>query len=155
MLGQRYRGRATGCRGGMSKPQGSEWIYSPASILFARIGPVVLSPSVINNTERWTGSEEKAAGTERKRRDSPHHLKSVSYLSTDKACSPEGHQAQDEQQSCFCPTFTDAKLESKLNLWYEKAAITPMWRRLRCRESFKAFSFIKYKIPRAENVFLE
>lgn len=50
-LGQRYRGTSTGCQGGMRKPQGSVWIYSPASILFGQNGPVVLSQCVINNTE--------------------------------------------------------------------------------------------------------
>lgn len=62
MLGQRYTGTSTGCQGGMSKPQGSEWIYSPASILFGPNGLVVPSQCVINNTERWTGSKEKAGG---------------------------------------------------------------------------------------------
>lgn len=81
MLGQRYRGKSTGCQGGMSKPQGCEWIYSPAGILFGWNGPVVLSQCVINNTERWTGSKEKLAG--RKREESFPPLppwSNVSYL---------------------------------------------------------------------------
>lgn len=65
-LAQRYRGTSAGRRGGMSKPQGSEWIYSPASIIFGQNGPVVPSQCGIDNTERKDeqAAEKRQAGRE-------------------------------------------------------------------------------------------
>lgn len=80
----------------MSKPQGSEWIYSPASILFGPNGPVVPSPCGINNTERKDEqvAERKQAGREGGE-TSPPLEGSQTVCKTNKRRCPEGHGGKD------------------------------------------------------------
>lgn len=85
------------------------------------------------------GQQRKSRQRERESGETFPPFKSVSYLSTDNTHSPEGRLAKDQLQSHFCPTFTDAKLESKLNLLYEKAAITAIVEEAAMQRIFQVF----------------